>query len=394
MNFLYNIIIHIYIFSIRIASLFDDKAKLWLKGRKNIWENINNTIKNQKDIVWFHCASLGEFEQGKNIIKEYKKKYKKHKILLTFFSPSGYEIKKDTKIVDFVFYLPADTYSNAKKFIRIIKPIKAIFIKYEYWFNYMQELKNKNIPLYLVSSIFNKNQYFFKYKWFSKQLKNVNHFFIQDKKSQKLLNNIELYNTTISGDSRFDTVIETYNNQKKIPLIKEFCNSKKTIIYGSIWPEEKKILIKFIKNHSEYNHIIVPHELSFIDNMKKHLEGNLYSKMKSNKVKSNNILIIDSIGILSSIYKYGDIAYIGGGFGKGIHNILEAAVFNIPVIFGPKYQRFKEARELIKINGARSIKNYQELVVANEFFIKKKNNIGNKYIIKNTGATNIILQHI
>ena len=219
MSVLYNISIHFYLVAIHIASLFNSKAKLWTKGRKRIFQKITEATKNQKDIVWFHCASLGEFEQGKPIIEAYKEKYPTHKILLTFFSPSGFEIRKNYKDADWIFYLPADTNANAKQFVKLIKPLKVFFIKYEFWFNYITECKKQNIPFYSVSSIFRKEQFFFKYKWFAKQLQNITHFFVQDKTSADLLKSIGLTNYTISGDSRFDSVISTTKKPQSYPLI-------------------------------------------------------------------------------------------------------------------------------------------------------------------------------
>ena len=226
MNSLYNISIQLYVIAIRFAALFNAKAKLWVNGKKNILQKIEEVTKGEQNIVWFHCASLGEFEQGKPIIETYKQKYPKHKILLTFFSPSGYEIRKNYKGADWVFYLPADTQANAKRFISIVNPIKVVFIKYEFWFNYMNELKKKNIPFYSVSTTFRKEQVFFKYKWFAKQLNNVSHFFVQDKNSKELLINIGFSNCTVAGDTRFDSVISNTQNSIRIPLIEIFSKNK------------------------------------------------------------------------------------------------------------------------------------------------------------------------
>ena len=394
MNSLYNISIWFYVVAVYFASLFNSKAKLWVNGKGNIFQKIKEATKNQKNIVWFHCASLGEFEQGKPIIQAYKAKYPRHKILLTFFSPSGYEIGKNTPLADCVSYLPADTKSNAKKFISIVKPIKVIFIKYEFWFNYMRELKKQNISFYSVSVIFRDGQAFFKYKWWAEQLKNVTHFFVQDKNSAELLKSIGFKNTTISGDSRFDSVLANTQNPVKIPLIKEFCKSKPTIICGSTWPKDEIILVKFIKDHPENNYIIAPHELQNISDLKKQTNALLYSMADDKNIYSSNVLIIDSIGILSHIYSYGSIAYIGGGFGSGIHNILEAITFGLPAIFGPNYQKFNEATELIALGGAKSISNYTELTLAIDSFANFEQKIATNYIKKNSGATAKILEHI
>jgi len=394
MKTLYNISIHFYVIGIYISSLFNSKANQWIKGRKNIFTRLEKAINNHNNIVWFHCASLGEFEQGKPIIEAYKIKHPTHKILLTFFSPSGYEIRKNTSLVDFVSYLPADTKSNAKKFISIVKPIKVVFIKYEFWFNYMAELKKQNISFYSVSAIFRDGQAFFKYKWWAKQLKNVTHFFVQDKNSAELLKSIGFNNTTISGDSRFDSVLANTQNPVRIPLIEMFCKSKPTIICGSTWPKDEIILVKYIKDHPENNYIIAPHELHHISDLQKQTDALVYSNVNETNILMNNVLIIDSIGFLSNIYQYANIAYIGGGFGAGIHNILEAVAFGLPVIFGPNYQKFNEATELINQKGAVSISNYKELASAIDYFNVFDTSIAINYIKENSGATTRILNSI
>ena len=321
----------------------------------------------------------------------YKKKYPTHKILLTFFSASGYEVRKHYNIADWVFYLPADTSRNAKRFISIVKPIKAVFIKYEFWFNYMTKLKKQNIPFYSVSTIFRKEQVFFKYGWFAKQLNNVSHFFVQDKNSKELLQNLGFSNCTVAGDTRFDSVIANTQNAISIPLIEEFCKNKTTIICGSTWPKDEAILAQYIKGHPENNYIIAPHEMHYISTLQKQTNALLFSKADNTNISNSNVLIIDSIGILSNIYKYGNLAYIGGGFGAGIHNILEAVAFGLPVIFGPNYQKFNEATELINQKGAISISNYKELTSAIDFFSAFDNSIAINYIQENSGATNKIL---
>ena len=394
MNSLYNISIQLYVIAIRFAALFNAKAKLWVNGRKNIFQKIEEVTKGEQNIVWFHCASLGEFEQGKPIIEGYKQKYPSHKILLTFFSPSGFEIRKNYEGVDWVFYLPADTKSNAKKFISIVKPIKVIFIKYEFWFNYMAEVKKQNISFYSVSAIFRDGQAFFKYNWFANQLKNITHFFVQDKTSADLLKSIGLTNHTISGDSRFDSVLSTTQNPKSFPLIKQFCKTKPTIICGSTWLKDETLLSQFIKENPQYNYIIAPHEMHHISHLQKQTGAQLFSTSNTENINSNNVLIIDSIGILSSIYQYANIAYIGGGFGSGIHNILEAITFGLPVIFGPNYQKFNEAAELIALGGAKSISNYTELTLAIDSFANFNQTIATNYIKNSSGATETIIESL
>ena len=394
MDVLYNISIWISLVSIHISALFSPKAKQWVDGRKDIFKKLQKTTKKQNNIVWFHCASLGEYEQGKPIIEAYKVKYPQHKILLTFFSPSGYEVRKNTSLADFVFYLPYDTKSNARKFISIINPITVIFIKYEFWFNYMYECKKQNIPFYSVSSIFRKEQSFFKYKWFAKQLYNVTHFFVQNKTSADLLKSIGFTNTSISGDSRFDSVLETTKNPKTFHLIEEFCKRKLTIICGSTWSKDEVLLAQYIKENPQYNYIIAPHELQNISDLKKQTNALLYSLADDKNIFTSNVLIIDSIGILSHIYSYGSIAYIGGGFGAGIHNILEAATFGLPLIFGPNYNKFNEAKDLIALGGAISIANYQELNLAIKHYNIFESTISTDYIKNHSGATEIILESL
>lgn len=391
MRLIYNISIWLYVVTIRIASLYNLKAKKWVKGRENIFSELEAVVRNQKNIVWFHCASLGEFEQGKPIIEAYKLNHPTHQILLTFFSASGFEIKKNTALANWVFYLPADTTSNAKKFINLVNPIKVVFIKYEFWFNYMSQLKKQNIPFYSVSTIFREGQVFFKYQWFAKQLKNVTHFFVQDEKSAELLNSIGFSNFTISGDTRFDSVVANTKNPTKIALVELFSKNKKTIICGSTWAKDDIILIQYIKNHPENNYVIAPHELDNISNLQKQSNGLLYSNANEKNIFTTNVLIIDSIGLLATIYQYGNLAYIGGGFGSGIHNILEAASFGLAVIFGPNYQKFNEAISLINKKGAISISNYEELSSAIDIFNTFDQSIALNYIKENSGATNKIL---
>jgi 3-deoxy-D-manno-octulosonic-acid transferase len=391
MNTIYNISIWFYVIAIRISALFNPKAKLWIEERKDLFKKLKQSLKNSHKIVWFHCASLGEFEQGKPIIEAYKLKHPSHQILLTFFSPSGFEIRKKTPLVNWVFYLPADTKSNAKKFINIANPIKAVFIKYEFWFNYMAELNKQNIPFYSVSTIFRNGQSFFKYKWFAKQLQHVNHFFVQDEKSAQLLKMIGFSNYTISGDTRFDSVLANTQNSVNIPLVELFSKNKNTIICGSTWFKDEMLLIQYIKNHPGNNYIIAPHELDNIYKLQKQTHGLLYSNANEENILTTNVLIIDSVGMLSNIYKYGNLAYIGGGFGSGIHNILEAVAFGLPVVFGPNYQKYNEAICLINKKGAISISNYEELNSAIDILNTFDKSIALNYIKENSGATKRIL---
>lgn len=391
MRIIYNIGIRIYAFAVRLASTINPKAKLFVKGRKNILTELENTLSKSKNTVWVHCSSLGEFEQARPIIIDYRLSNPTHRILLTFFSPSGYEIRKNTQLANWVFYLPLDSASNAREFVRIVNPIKAIFIKYDFWFNYMSELRANKIPLYSVSTKFRSEQSFFKYKWFAKQLKNISHFFVQDKISAQLLKKIGFTNVTISGDTRFDTVLINSQKTTRFPLIKIFTEDRDTIICGSTWPKDERLLINYIKKNPQYNYIIAPHEMRHILNLQKKTNAILYSNTNVNNIKNCKVLIIDNIGVLSQIYKYCKIAYIGGGFGVGIHNLLEAVAFGLPVIFGPNYKKFNEAQEIIKLKAGISISNYSELVSAINKFQNFNNSIAYNYIQNNSGATKKIL---
>jgi 3-deoxy-D-manno-octulosonic-acid transferase len=406
MRFFYNISIFFYYLAIRIASLFNPKALLWLKGRKNVFDRIESAIRTSesKQLIWFHCASLGEFEQGRPLMEKLKKQNPSVKIILTFFSPSGYEIRKNYSGADHIFYLPMDTPSNAKKFIEIVKPEKVFFVKYEFWFNYLNELKRKNIPTYLVSGIFRDDHYFFKNTgvWFRKQLVAFSHFYVQDEKSLTLLNSVGYTNVTWAGDTRFDRVFEFASNVKQIDLVKQFAADKKVLIVGSSWKEDEEIISSFKLDH--FKLILAPHEID-----KAHLDSIigrfsavsvlLYSNATELNIKDAKVLVIDNIGMLSSLYQYGTIAFIGGGFGKGIHNILEAATFGLPVIFGPNYKKFTEAKELIKFGGAFSIKHVFEFektvqLLSDEQVLKTASMISKMYVKSRVGATDRILSEV
>lgn len=394
MYLFYNTIIKLYGLIIRITVPFNSKAKLFITGRKNIFERIKLALGQNKNIVWFHCSSLGEFEQARPLIENYKRKYLDHNILLTFFSPSGYEIIKENKIADWVFYLPIDTKQNAERFINIIQPIKVIFIKYEFWFNYMRECSKRSIPFYSISAVFRKEQIFFKNIWFRKQLRNITYFFVQDKISFNLLKDVGFNNVQISGDTKFDSVIKTRKESISHPLINNFSKNKNTIICGSTWPKDEEIIIKMINENQLFNYIIAPHEMNHLEKLKTKTNGIFLSELDDNNFNNHNVLIIDKIGILKAIYKYGDIAYIGGGFGKGIHNILEAATFGLPILFGPNYKKFNEAHELLELGIAKKIHNYKELVTAANSFINFEKSYAIEYIDSKCGATKIILDNL
>lgn len=405
MKLLYTISIYDYLFAIRFASLFNSKAKLWIDGRKNIFNKIQSSINgNQSSIVWIHCASLGEFEQARPLIEKLKTKNEKIKILLTFFSPSGYEVRKNYTGADYIFYLPIDTPNNAKQFIEIVKPTAVFFVKYEFWFNYLNELKKQSIPTYLISGIFREEHYFFKkYSfWFLKQLHCFTHFFLQDEKSKQLLNSNGFENTTVSGDTRFDRVFEIAQHTKPIEIIAKFSENKNVLIAGSTWAEDEKIIASYKLQNLKL--IIAPHEISeatiqSVFNLFSNYKIVRYSQAKTDDISDYQILIIDNIGILSSVYQYGTIAFVGGGFGKGIHNILEPATFGLPIVFGPKFQKFIEAKELIDLGGAFAIKNETDFEktmqqLSDIEILKSASVISKNYIASRIGATDKILNSI
>lgn len=408
MRFFYNLFIYLYGLFILVASLFNKKAKLWINGRKNIFNHLEKSIPKNKPVFWIHCASLGEFEQGRPLIEKVKTDHTDYFILLTFFSPSGFEIRKNYDKADAVFYLPLDTKQNAKRFLAITKPKIVCFVKYEYWFNYISEIKKQNIPIYLISAILRPNQYFFKWygNWALQQLKNITYFFAQDAQTQQLLIKNGITQTTISGDTRFDRVIELATKRKEISIAEEFSKNKKVLVCGSTWPADDVLIIESAKNNAAIHLIVAPHELNqnaLAETEKKYSElGKVlrYSNANSTNISQARVLLIDNIGMLSSLYYYAYLAYIGGGFGKGIHNILEAATFGKPVFFGPNYKKFNEATELLKRNGAVTItktanlKNNINELLNNDELYKEKSNTCLNYIQSKQGATQKIVQFI
>lgn len=407
LKILYNIGIHSYLFIIYAYSFFNKKAKLWVNGRKNIFSSLKSKINANESIIWVHCASLGEFEQGRPLIEKFKEESLKFKVLLTFFSPSGYEVRKNYAGADYVFYLPIDSTSNAEQFIEIVNPKAAFFIKYEFWYNYLTKLKENNIPTFLVSGIFRDEHYFFKWygTWFRKKLTCFTAFFLQDETSQKLLQSIGYNNSLISGDTRFDRVADIANRVKELPLIALFKSDKKLLVAGSTWEADEELLQSLKFKVANLKLVLVPHEISEEHIQKliqrfSSLKAVRYSEAKADTVGNYDVLVVDNVGMLSSIYQYATIAYIGGGFGKGIHNILEAAVFGIPIFFGPNYQKFQEAKDLLALNGAFSIKSSMELEkLISELFSKAEmlSQTGmtcRKYVSEKRGATQLIFENV
>jgi len=403
MLWLYNIAIQLYSLIIRIFSLFNTKASLFINGRKNIFLNIEKKIKTGSPHIWFHFASLGEFEQGRPVLEKIKEQYPNKKIVITFFSPSGYEVRKNYVLADGVFYLPLDTASNAKRLIAILNPELAIFTKYEYWYYYFKELNKNNIPLLIISGIFRPNQIFFKsYGSFHRKiLSYVSHFFVQNEESIELLKGINIQNATLSGDTRFDRVAENAVTQKKLSVIDKFCANTPVFIAGSTWPEDEQLIASLCRKYPDWKFIIAPHEIGInhIHEIEKLFpDGIRYSTFATTDEPSPNqqVLIIDNIGMLSNLYSYGKIAYIGGGFGAGIHNTLEAAAFGMPVIFGPKYDKFQEAKDLIKLGAAKSISNLNELEMAFSTLTEtaEKGFLAKNYVISKTGSTDQIVKYL
>ncbi|CAM4330725.1 3-deoxy-D-manno-octulosonic-acid transferase [Pedobacter westerhofensis] len=402
MLWLYNFGIFLYTIVLHIASIFNNKAKLFLNGRKNIFTIIKNKVDITKKHVWFHFASLGEFEQGRPVLEELKHKYPDKLIVITFFSPSGFEIRKNYPLAEGVFYLPLDTKKNAAEFVRLINPEIAIFTKYEFWHHYFSALHQQGVPLFIISGIFRPEQAFFKWygDFYRGILRNVSYFFVQNQQSVNLLKALDLNNVSLSGDTRFDRVAENAKHPKELPLISKFCGAAPVFIAGSTWLPDEQLLKEVILKFPEWKFIIAPHEThtAHISEILKLLPAAArYTQLgESAAASADQVLIIDNIGILSSVYQYGKIAYIGGGFGTGIHNTLEAAAFGLPVIFGPKYDKFQEAKDLLALQAAITVQSAEELSAA---FIRLQKDhaagaAAKKYVEDKTGSTAQIIKHL
>nr|WP_121270838.1 glycosyltransferase N-terminal domain-containing protein [Pedobacter schmidteae] len=402
MLWLYNIAIQLYSLLIRILSPFNTKASLFINGRKHIFDKIAKKVRPNTPHIWFHFASLGEFEQGRPVLEQLKTAYPEKKIVITFFSPSGYEIRKNYTMADGVFYLPLDTPGNAQRFIQTVQPELAIFTKYEYWYHYFKALHQHNIPLLIISGIFRPNQIFFKSygSFHRKMLGYVTRFFVQNNESIALLKTIDIQNATLSGDTRFDRVAENAALSKRLDVIGKFCGDMPVLIAGSTWPEDEQLIAQLCKMHPNWKFIIAPHEIGIhhIREIEKLFpEAIKYADFAVDISEHHpQVLIIDNIGMLSALYAYGKAAYIGGGFGAGIHNTLEAAAFGIPVIFGPKYDKFQEAKDLIQLGAAKSINNLNELEVAFSTLTTSVDSgqIAKDYVNSKTGSTDQIVQYL
>ena len=403
MIFLYELFIRTYFLLIRLYANFNRKARRFVEGRKDWQKQTEKIAASGKKKIWLHCASLGEFEQGRPVIEKLRELLPDHEIILTFFSPSGYEIRQNYEGAEHVIYLPMDTRHNAKKFIRRIRPSLVVFVKYEFWFNYINELYKSGIPLYMISVNFRPGQHYFKWygKWFAQQLRKVNWFFVQNERSRDLLHSIDIRNVKISGDTRFDRVHKIARQAEPIPEIESFMGGDKVFLAGSSWPPgERMIRELYDKKMDGIKFIIAPHDVgkSHIDELQHKLFPGalLFSEIDKHPGTDSKVLIIDSIGQLSRLYQYAHISYIGGGFGVGIHNILEAATFGSPVLFGPNYGKFQEAVDLVQLGGAFVIKNANALIrktdelFHDQEFHEETADICRNYVEHHRGATEMI----
>lgn len=405
---LYRIFIRLYPFMIHIASPFNEKARLWIKGRKGVFDRMDHSINDNDKIIWMHCSSLGEFEQGRPLLEKLKSEYPAYKILLTFFSPSGYEVRKNYSGADYIFYLPTDSKKNATVLFDIVKPELIIFVKYEFWYYYLAQAQKRGIPLLLISAIFRKKQPFFsKYGAFHRSMLSCfTHLFVQNAESVSLLQSIGFnQNVSLSGDTRFDRVIEIAEGFQHISSIQHFCSGSQVIVAGSTWLEDDKELAHYVNSRNNVKFIIAPHNIgkSRLDECANlYKNSTFYSSLKDSRPAPKiNTIIIDNIGMLSRLYKYATVCYVGGGFGAdGVHNVLEAAVYGKPVVFGPEYEKFNEAIELTETGGGISIENALQLEATFDDFLSdnsgyaKKANASLNYVYSKRGSTENILRYI
>lgn len=401
---MYNIALLIYYFLICLSCPFSEKAREWVRGRKNIFKKLKK-LDHGEGIIWFHCASLGEYEQGLPVIINTKKKYPNHKILVTFFSPSGFKNQKPQKEIDYTFYMPLDTIINAYRFVNIIRPVFVVFVKYEFWFNNIWVLKEAEIPIIYISCNIRKTQYFFKWYggWFRQRLRKVTHYFVQNEESKILLENIRIKQVTIAGDTRYDRVKTVANSDFFDEKIAKFIGDEKNVVVaGSTWQKDEQMILEVLPKLGNYKIIIVPHEVNDenIIRIKELFKTSLlYSDIDDNETINTNILVVNCVGLLSRLYRYAKFAYIGGGFGKGIHNILEATAYDTPVIFGPKYKQYNEAVTLVEAKGAFSFSKKEELNnivdnLLNDDFLQSAKKACHDNFDLNLGATDKIMEAI
>jgi len=409
MNIIYNLFVSFYGLGISAVSNFNPKAKQWKTGRKNWKKKMKQAVSPDDRVIWMHCSSLGEFEQGRPVLERVRKEFPDHKIVLSFFSPSGYEVRKNYEGADYIFYLPLDTRRNAKSIIKILHPEILILVKYEYWYNLLKKLIKKHIPVIVISAVIKENNLFIRSwgSWFRKRIAKITHFFVQEGDSKDLLNSIGIEQVTISGDTRFDRVREIKESDPKLEFIERFKNSSKLIVAGSTWPEDEEILVNFIneKLPDDWKVIFAPHNIDEkqIKSLSEKLNKNvaIYTKSNEGQIENSQILIVDTIGILTKIYAYADISYIGGGFTKtGVHNTLEPAVFGVPIIFGPNYENYFEAIDLIQTEGAQRFKDQHdfnakmEKLIANEQERIRRGNAAANYIRQKPNSSNLIMDYL
>lgn len=403
---MYNLIIYIYLLGVAIMSLFSKKVRKMWRGERAAFDVLKEKVDTNAQYVWFHAASLGEFEQGRPIMERLRKSHPEYKILLTFFSPSGYEVRKNYEGADIICYMPLDTPLNAIRFLRLVRPCMAFFIKYEFWWNYLHILKHRNVPTYSVSSIFRREQIFF--RWYGYQyrwvLKCFTHFFVQNEISMKLLAKLGIKNVSITGDTRFDRVLQIKEASKQLNIVEAFKQNYKVFVAGSSWPPDEDIFIRFFNEHKDWKLIIAPHVIG-----EDHLQQILskldrktvrYTQTTAEEAAGAECLIIDCFGLLSSIYHYGEVAYVGGGFGVGIHNVLEAAVWDVPVFFGPNNQRFQEAQGLLASGGGFEIiddDSFGALMsrfISDAGYLKSAGDKAGAYVKSQSGATDSVLSFV
>lgn len=402
---MYNIVIYIYLIGVAIAGCFNKKVKKMWAGERQALKVLREKVDPNARYIWFHAASLGEFEQGRPLMEYLRKTHPEYKILLTFFSPSGYEVRKNYEGADIICYLPLDTIRNARRFLRAIKPVMAFFIKYEFWYNYLHILQHRGVPTYSVSSIFRPDQIFFQWygKGYGRVLKCFTHFFVQNIESKNLLAKLDIHDVEVVGDTRFDRVLQIKEASKQLPIVEKFSeNTSKVFIAGSSWLPDEEVFLKYFNLHKDWKLIVAPHvigedHLAQIFELLKGRRVVRYTEATEENVKDAEVLIIDCFGLLSSIYHYGTISYVGGGFGVGIHNVLEAAVWDIPVIFGPNNKRFQEAQGLIMAGGGFEINDYQsfrDLMMrfeTDEMFLQTSKKHAGEFVKGRAGATEKIM---
>lgn len=404
---IYNIVIYFVLWGIAIASLFNKKVRKMWRGEREAFKVLKQKVDPNAKYIWFHAASLGEFEQGRPLMERIRKEHPQYKILLTFYSPSGYEVRKNYEGADIICYMPVDTRLNAIRFLRLVRPVMAFFIKYEFWSNFLHILKHRNIPTYSVSSIFREDQVFF--KWYGKSyagvLKCFTRFFVQNEESKRLLESIGIKDVDVVGDTRFDRVLQIKEAAKQLPICEAFQKDYHVFVAGSSWPPDEDIFLRFFNAHKEWRLIIAPHVIGE-DHLKQILskiEGKKvvrYTQTSVEEAAEADVLIIDCFGLLSSMYHYGDVAYVGGGFGVGIHNTLEAAVWDMPVIFGPNNKKFQEAQGLLKSGGGFEINTYEDFeglmqsLMNDAEFLRQAGEKAGAFVASLSGATGKVLSQV